>query len=67
MTVTEIAQLTGYTARHIREECRLGLLPARIQKATTWQEDYYVIEEKDFAQWRDNPPRKRRAWKGKRS
>lgn len=64
MTVNEIAQLTGYTPRHIRQECKDGLLKAEI--VYTGQRPGFQIANEDYQIWRETPPRKRRAWKGKR-
>lgn len=64
MTVAEIAALTGYTARHIRQECADGLLKAEV--VYKGQRPGFQIAVTDYQIWRETPPRTRRAWKGKR-
>jgi hypothetical protein len=65
LKVKQIARLTGYTERHIRNECQAGLLPAR-RVPFAPKRERYEVEEADYLIWRQDSPRKRRGWQGKR-
>jgi hypothetical protein len=48
LTVSKIAELTGYTARQIQHECQQGRLrAARTTRTSGWQ-----IEHADYVAWR---------------
>lgn len=48
MTVSEIAQLTGYTPRLIQLECQQG----RLRAVRTTQRSGWQIEKTDYIAWR---------------
>ena len=54
MTVNEIVALTGYTPRHIRQECQDGLLKAEI--VYVGRRPGFKVSEQDYQTWRETPP-----------
>jgi hypothetical protein len=48
MTVSEIAQMTGYTPRMIQLECRQG----RLRAVLGTRQEGWQIEKQDYIAWR---------------
>lgn len=64
-SVAQIAALTGYTERQIRNLCAAGHLKSTLTP-TGYGWARYTILKSDYLEWLSNPPRPRRRWKGKR-
>jgi hypothetical protein len=50
LTVTQIAELTGYTPRLIQHECQQG----RLRASRTTRHEGWQIDHADYVQWRSS-------------